>query len=522
LTFDDELSVLHVLLNIKIKTMKKIATTLFLALCLSIVSTAQTVNPIGGSAITASVAGDGTGVGVSISEDGNTLAVGDRFFAVPNGGNDAGRVRVFKMENGVWVPKGQNLQDAQNFVDYWAGSWIDLSPDGNTMIVGVPRLPTSTGTSNSGGATIYEYDSLNNSWNYKGNVVLANSSNSYYGRKVAISNSGDVIHVGSYTASSNQGRVLSYYYNNGTWNPMGWSSAGNVSLKGTTSGEWYGYALEARTNVAIVGAPEGGISGNAGYVEVREFASSAWGTKGSRINGPSPDCRFGSSVEISKDGNRFIAGGYLYNGGGTERGYAACYEWDGAAWQMLGAPFIGENDGDKLGFGTCINNDGDLVAVASHTSDSAGVEAGLVRVYHWDGTSWNQVGNTLFGDNAGDKFGYTTVMDGNILAVGAQGGEYVKTYEVVLNVLGNYEIKEMEFKAASVYPNPATNGVNISSYENVEEVIISNIAGQMVYQKNLGNTANTYLDLSDLENGVYLLSLKFENGTTQVEKVILR
>ncbi len=496
--------------------MQKILLSLAL-LCLCTFIYAQQVNPIGGT-VTAANSGDGTGVGVAISEDGNTLAIGDRFFNVPGGGSDGGRVRVFKLENGAWVPKGQNLQNTQNSIDLWAGTWLDLSPDGNTLIGGIPRLPNTSGVGNSsGGAVVYQYNSASNSWSQKGGLLFSNTANAYYGRKVAISNGGDVIHVAGYTANSNQGRVLSYFFNGSIWNAMGWGTSTTL-LTGSTSGEWYGYGLDATTNTAITGNPEGGITGNNGYVEVRTFSSPTWNLKGTAVVGPQADCRFGSSVEISEDGNRFIAGGYLYDGAGTERGYAACYEWDSTAssWQMLGAPFIGENDGDRLGFGTCINNDGDLIAVAAHNSDSA---TGSVKVYHWSGSSWNQVGNTLFGDNVGDAFGYTTVMDGNILAVGAQGAEYVKTYEIILNTTGTYELNEIKIPTTAVYPNPSKGLVNLESDKTIDRLQVFNLAGQLMLEQSI-QQQQTQLQL-DLPAASYLLRMTYEDGSQSTERLLL-
>lgn len=72
----------------------------------------------------------------------------------------------------------------------------------------------------------------------------------------------------------------------------------------------------------------------------------------------------------------------------------------------------------------------------------------------------------------------------------------------------------------SVFPNPVTNGkfnVSLNSTEKVEASLTS-ITGQLIKQITLENGIN-YIDVSDLSNGVYILSSKFANGNNQNVKV---
>lgn len=475
---------------------------------------------------------DGTGVGLAVSADGSTLAVGDRFYAVPGGGQDGGRVRIFSQDNGSWVPKGQPLQQAAS-IDYWAGSSVDLSANGNTIMVGVPRLPRNPaipiGSDNAGGALIYRYNG--SSWSQQGvsNNPSSMGLQAYYGRKSVLGdNAGNFIHYSSFTTQDDRGSVRSYFRNSSTGNffQYGWISANSMgSVVGASAGDWVGYAIDANVNNALaIGAPQLGASAGNGYVEVREYdgATSSWILKGSRIVGPSSLSGFGASVEISQDGNTLIAGAHRHNGPGTDRGYAACYEWDGTDWVMKGSPFIGENDDDRLGFGTCINNTGDVIAVASHLNDVAGVDAGAVKVYTWDGSDWVQVGNTIFGNSAGDRFGYTLSMDGDVLAVGAQGGSYVETYRISMTSVGTYEINEMIIPTASVYPNPASDEIHIASGRGITEVTLTDLTGQLIYRNELANAFDAHVDVAHLEAGMYVLTLQFDNGKTQVDKVLVK
>ena len=41
---------------------------------------------------------------------------------------------------------------------------------------------------------------------------------------------------------------------------------------------------------------------------------------------------------------------------------------------------------------------GTIVAVSAHQNDGNGTNAGHTRIYAWDGTTWNQLGNDIDGE----------------------------------------------------------------------------------------------------------------------------
>lgn len=72
----------------------------------------------------------------------------------------------------------------------------------------------------------------------------------------------------------------------------------------------------------------------------------------------------------------------------------------------------------------------------------------------------------------------------------------------------------------SVFPNPVTNGklnVTLNSAENVEANLTS-VTGQFIKKIILENGIN-HIDVSELSNGIYFLSIKFVHGTNQNVKV---
>ena len=78
----------------------------------------------------------------------------------------------------------------------------------------------------------------------------------------------------------------------------------------------------------------------------------------------------------------------------------------------------------------------------------------------------------------------------------------------------------------SVYPNPATNNLNISAFvksnANVSIQLID-LTGRIILDKKIiatNNLLNTFLELNDISNGCYLL--KLNDGKNQFTKTIIR
>ena len=69
----------------------------------------------------------------------------------------------------------------------------------------------------------------------------------------------------------------------------------------------------------------------------------------------------------------------------------------------------------------------------------------------------------------------------------------------------------------SIYPNPATEIVNVSAEYKLEALTIFSITGQqLIYKVNTDNS----IDFSQLPKGIYLLKVEFENGKTVTKRVI--
>jgi len=70
-----------------------------------------------------------------------------------------------------------------------------------------------------------------------------------------------------------------------------------------------------------------------------------------------------------------------------------------------------------------------------------------------------------------------------------------------------------------VYPNPAREFININSEQNIEKVQIINLAGQVVWE-NSNEFLNSKINISAMDNGLYIINVVTEGGKVLTEKLI--
>jgi LPXTG-motif cell wall-anchored protein len=70
--------------------------------------------------------------------------------------------------------------------------------------------------------------------------------------------------------------------------------------------------------------------------------------------------------------------------------------------------------------------DGSRIAIGATGNNDNGKDAGQVRIYTWNGTTWMQTGADINGETADDNSGWSVAMsaDGSRIAIGAPGDEY--------------------------------------------------------------------------------------------------
>lgn len=121
----------------------------------------------------------------------------------------------------------------------------------------------------------------------------------------------------------------------------------------------------------------------------------------------------------------------------------------------------------------------------------------------------------------------TIVGPGTSIITAKQGGN--DNFEAAPNVTRDLIVNTptgMNYQNSTkfnVYPNPATNVVNISSFldEKIEKVIVYSMTGMVVLSGSINNTTGSF-DVSSLSSGIYTLLISTKTGGFKVKLLINR
>jgi len=392
-----------------------------------------------GTDIDGEAANDYSGYSVSLSSDGNIVAVG----AYRNDGNgtNSGHVRVFEWNGNAWVQMGADI-DGEAADDY-SGHSVSLSSDGTILAIGAP-YNDGTG-SNSGHARVYEWNG--STWQQKGTDIDGEAADDYSGYSVSLSSDGTIVAIGApYNdgTGAGAGHVRVYEWNGSTWQQKG------TDIDGEAADDYSGYSVSLSSDGTIVaiGAPyNDGTGAGAGHVRVYEWNETAWVQTGTEINGEVAGAESGYSVSLSSDGT-IVAIGAPNDGSGAGAGHVRVYEWNGTAWVQTGADIDGESVFDRSGESVSLSSDGTIVAIGAPWNDGNGRDAGHVRLYEWNGSAWQQKGVDIDGEAVDNYSGNSVSLssDGTILAIGAFGNDdngsfagHVRVYSIVTTLSITYD-----------------------------------------------------------------------------------
>ena len=162
-------------------------------------------------------------------------------------------------------------------------------------------------------------------------------------------------------------------------------------------------------------------SRNNGVCVCPKYLPFYWEQLGSNIDGEAAEDRLGFSVSLSSDGTILASGAILNDGNGINSGHVRVFKWNGATWEQLGSDIDGESAQDYSGYSVSLSSDGTILAAGAIYNDGNGIDSGHVRVFKWNGTAWEQLGSDIDGESPQDRFGISVSLssDGTILAAGA-------------------------------------------------------------------------------------------------------
>ncbi len=289
------------------------------------------------------------GGAVSLSADGNTLAVGAEYEnSTAVGINNAvtlgllsGAVYIFEYSGTAWAQqtyiKASNTGNNDRF-----GAAISLSPDGSTLAVGAPLEDGGTSgidgaddnaSTDSGAVYVFAYSGT--AWQQQAYIKADNAgANDNFGSAVSLSQDGNLLAVaailedGSATgingadddASTDSGAVYLFGRNVATWSQQAYVKASNtgagdefgssvsVSADGSTLAVG---AINEDSNSRGLNGADDNAANDSGAVYAFAFESAAWLQKSFiKANQFNPNNRlfFGNAVSLSADGQTLIVG----------------------------------------------------------------------------------------------------------------------------------------------------------------------------------------------------------------------
>ena len=298
-----------------------------------------------------------------------------------------------------------------------SGYSVALSSDGQTLAVGA-WLNDGTGTYAAGHVRVYAWDG--SAWDQLGGDIDGEAAGDESGYSVAISSDGQTLAVGAHlndgTGTYAAGHVRVYEWDGSAWDQLG------DDIDGEAAGDVSGFSVALSSDGQTLAVGAFGHDAAAGHVRVYAWDGSTWTQLGGDIDGEMQGDRSGTSVALSSDGQTLAVGARFNDGtGAADAGHVRVYAWDGSTWTQLGDDIDGEAAGDESGRSVALSSDGQTLAVGAERNDGTDANAGHVRVYEWDGSAWNQLGGDIDGEAAFDFSGFSVALssDGQTLAVGA-------------------------------------------------------------------------------------------------------
>ena len=375
-------------------------------------------------------AGDNFGISVSLSVDGNTLAVGaftEASAATGVNGNQldntasaAGATYVFTRSGTTWSQqaylKASNTGAGDQF-----GYSVALAADGNTLAVGAffedsngvginSASQADNSAANSG--AVYVFTRSGTAWSQQAYIKASNANaGDWFGVGVAISNDGNTLAVSAWNEASNATGVNGNQLDNSTsaagavyvFNRSGgttWSQQAYLKASNTTAGNKFGansIAISGDGNTLAVGewnesSNATGINGDqldktatgSGAVYVFTRSGTAWSQQAYvKASNTWTSYNFGSAVALSTDGNVLAVGSWqegsssvgvngAYNNGALQSGAVYLFNRTGSTWsQTAYIKASNTNAYDAYGYAVALSNDGSTLAVGAMYEDSA-------------------------------------------------------------------------------------------------------------------------------------------------------
>ncbi|MFN5365485.1 MAG: T9SS type A sorting domain-containing protein [Bacteroidota bacterium] len=307
------------------------------------------------------------------------------------------------------------------------GSYVSVSADGNTAIIGAPG-----DDGNKGAAWIYTRSG--SSWTQQAKLVGTGAAGAAkQGTGVAISANGNTAVVGGPADNSNAGAVWVFTRTGTTWTQQGGKLVGTGA-----SG-----AAQQGINVAVSG--DGNTIASGGFAD-RDYTGAAWtfarygsgwSQLGDKITGNdnTGSARQGASLSLSANGSRLLMGGYQDN---NRQGAVWTFDLNDCDWVQQGPKLVGTGGTSQAwqGYSVSLSADGKTAVVGGNSDNNLAGAAWVftdggsgnrgVRGFGGGGSIWTQQARLVGTQAAGlAKQGNSVSLsaDGNVITVGGSADD---------------------------------------------------------------------------------------------------
>lgn len=407
------------------------------------------------------ISGDGNTLAVGASNEGSD-ADGINGDETDNSAGGSGAVYVYVRSGSAWSQqayvKASNSDQADVF-----GYTLSLSDDGNTLAVGASGEKSNatgingnqTDNSLSTAGAAYVFSRSGSTWTQQAYVKASNTdAQDFFGDSVALSGDGNTLAVGargedsnhtgisqdgtgeSDNSDPNSGAVYVFSRSSSTWSQQAYVKppVTGVNLFG------YTVSLDGDGNTLAIS------DGTTAYIATRDV-SDVWSHQTSFIgdNTEAVDS-FGYALDLSGDGNTLAVGAYReesnatgINGNGADNSLSSAgavyvFTRSGSSWsQQAYIKASNTGDGDNFGYSVSLSPDGNNLAVGAYgegsngrgvdanQSDNSMADAGAAFVFTRSGSSWLQQAYVKASNTDTDSFGDSIDISnyGAVLAVSA-------------------------------------------------------------------------------------------------------
>ena len=333
-------------------------------------------------------------------------------------------IQVWKYDGNSWVVKGSPISSSNK---YYNGDTALGQMEGANINGDGSRLVVRTSKL----IVIYDWDG--STWNvsltYNHGVSTALYNDQYYHKYVDINYDGTIIACSFSAMGQPQARVYSYDGTSLTQLGGDFNDFGRQVVSLNNAGTII--ALGSIYDTIVFERDESKTTSSSNINDAN-YGPIGWTKRGDAFSfyvsgAVSAPCT--TSVETDATGNRIVIGDECTEVNGNYNGEVRVFDWNGTSWDQVGQTIYGLIPNGFYGWRVSITQDGNKIGSGSYDSDPD-----VATLYQYNGTQWEQYGQNIPAQSPevpGD--GYSTSGMGHIVSLNNDGSrvavsDYNSTY----------------------------------------------------------------------------------------------